>query len=195
MTMRIEKNDTMPVIGWIYIFVITLVSFSSNGCGNDTAEDIVRPAEYHLGESIGGGIVFYIDERGEHGLIAAAADQSRSIQWFNGTYAATNAAAAVLGGGQSNTTAIITIQKEGNYAASICDKLILNGYSDWFLPSKDELDMLYRQKDKVGGFSESFYWSSTEHGEGSAWEQNFINGAQYYANKNFPVTVRAIRSF
>ena len=185
----------MGMKNWTYLFGIMLISLSSNGCSKETDESIVNPAENYVGKSAGGGIIFYIDDSGQHGLIAASRDQSSSIQWFNGNYIVTNATAAELGAGQYNTVSIIAIQKEGNYAAGICDQLMLNGYSDWFLPSKDELDLLYRQKDKVGAFKDNFYWSSTEHGEGSAWEQNFIDGKQYYANKNFPISVRAIRSF
>ena len=72
---------------------------------------------------------------------------------------------------------------------------MLNGFSDWFLPSKDELDALFLEKARVGGFTEGFYWSSTEQGEGSAWEQVFNTGAQHFANQNFPIKVRPIRAF
>ncbi len=180
---------------WIYLFVLMGVSFLTYSCKYEDDENIISPIPHTIGEKYGGGTIFYIDNSGQHGLIAASKDQSENIQWFNGSYAVTGATATEVGTGQLNTTIIINTQKTGSYAASICDQLVLDGYSDWFLPSKDELNLLYLQKEIVGGFTNNFYWSSTEHGDGSAWEQNFINGTQYYANKNFPISVRAIRAF
>ncbi|MFH1766464.1 MAG: DUF1566 domain-containing protein, partial [Gemmatimonadota bacterium] len=126
---------------------------------------------------------------------AAAGDQGSSVHWFNGSYVVTGATGTEIGTGQANTAAIISAQGAGNFAASLCDQLVLNGFSDWFLPSKDELNALYLQETQLGGFIDGFYWTSTEHGEGSAWEQVFNTGTQYYANKNFPIQVRAIRAF
>ena len=148
-----------------------------------------------LGQEHAGGIIFYLDETGAHGLAAAPTDQGSTVGWLNGEYLVTGATGTALGAGQANTLAIVNAQGEGNYAASLCDQLVLNGFSDWFLPSKDELNALFLSKTVVGGFSEDFYWTSSEHGEGSAWEQVFNTGVQYYANKNFHKRVRAVRAF
>ena len=64
----------------------------------------------------------------------------------------------------------------------------------WRLPTKDELNTLYINKDKIGGFERYDYWSSTEYGDNYAWLQNFNNGLQYYADKLF-YHVRAVRAF
>ncbi len=180
---------------WFYVLAIMGVLFLTYSCKNEDDGNITNPIARTIGERYGGGTIFYIDNSGQHGLIAASKDQSENIQWFNGSYAVTGATATAVGAGQLNTTIIINIEKAGSYAASICDQLVLDGYSDRFLPSKDELNLLYLQKEIVGGFTNNFYWSSTEYGDGCAWEQNFINGTQYYANKNFPISVRAIRAF
>ncbi len=166
----------------------------SGGCDSPTGPSSA-PITYAVGQSEGGGVIFYVDDSGEHGLIAAPGDQASNVDWFNGSYVVTGAIGTGIGTGQANTVAIVGAQGAGTYAASLCDQLELNGFSDWFLPSKDELDALFLQKAQVGGFTEGFYWSSTEHGEGSAWEQLFNTGVQYYANKNFPIHVRAIRAF
>ena len=65
----------------------------------------------------------------------------------------------------------------------------------WRLPTKEELNLLYENKEKIGGFASTNYWSSTEYDNGNAWTQNFYNGGQYYTNKNNSPYVRAVRAF
>jgi hypothetical protein len=72
---------------------------------------------------------------------------------------------------------------------------VLNGYSDWFLPSKDELNLLYQQKTSVGGLSSDYYWSSSEYYSSSAWLQHFLTGIQGNGGKTNGNHIRAIRSF
>jgi hypothetical protein len=66
----------------------------------------------------------------------------------------------------------------------------------WRLPTKDELNILYHNKDKIGGFAGYIYWSSTEYDYGSlAWLQNFVTGDQANVNKTSAFYVRAVRAF
>ena len=66
----------------------------------------------------------------------------------------------------------------------------------WRLPTKDELNLLYQNKDKIGGFSAAVsYWSSTEYDNSSAWWQNFNNGEQSASYKYYKYFVRAVRAF
>ena len=65
----------------------------------------------------------------------------------------------------------------------------------WRLPNKDELNILYKNKDKIGGFANSSYWSSTEYGSTDAWYQYFANGDQDSFYKNDTSYVRAVRNF
>jgi len=87
------------------------------------------------------------------------------------------------------------VQGAGSYAAKLCDDLVLNGYSDWFLPSKDELNLLYGQKAVVGGFDSGVYWSSTEYNSDNVLSQYFANGNQGVGNKYGAGYVRAVRAF
>ena len=64
--------------------------------------------------------------------------------------------------GASNTSVIVAAQGVGNYAAKLCYDLVLNGYDDWFLPSSFELQKILINKNSIGGFSTSWYWSSTD---------------------------------
>ena len=82
----------------------------------------------------------------------------------------------------------------GDDAKAACAKL----GEGWRLPTKDELNLLYQKKDKIGGFAEYFYWSSTEYINNDAWLKNFnIVGSQSFSNivTKFGVfNVRAVRS-
>ena len=157
-----------------------------------------------IGESYGGGIVFYVYDGGQHGLIASTADQSTGIRWYGGSYSKTCAQADGVGAGLKNTAIIIANQGpvDGNtFAARICNEYSVtdsNGvtYGDWYLPSKHELNLLFIQRTVVGGFAEAFYWSSSEFNDLDAWIQNFGNGWQTGSYKSGnEVYVRAIRAF
>jgi hypothetical protein len=150
--------------------------------------------KYQIGQRYGRGIIFYIDNTQEHGLIAAESDLP-SVEWGPSNFA-TDAKGIAIGTGKSNTTMITTAQGPGNYAAKTCDDLIVNGYSDWYLPSRDELNELYFQKAVVGGFATVHYWSSTETDAQRVWGQLFTNGSQSSAfGKSNQLSVRPIRAF
>ncbi len=158
----------------------------------DTAVD---KAAISIGASYQGGVIFYLDGTGQHGLVAAPSDQSSGIRWYNGTYVAANTVETSVGMGLVYTNAIVNLQGTGSYAASLCKQLSLNGYNDWFLPSKNELNLLYQNRNQVGGFATGYYWSCCEYDTQNAWNQYFPYGPQYYANKSSLAYVRAIRAF
>ena len=148
-----------------------------------------------------GGIIFY--DKGSYSdgwryLEAAPSDQSTGIQWYNGSNILIGVAATAIGTGAANTAAIVGSQGAGSYAAELCADLTLGGYSDWFLPSKDELGQMYvNLEDKgLGGFSSAIYWSSSEIDAMQVWGQAFDNGGQcnpYKSEDGF--WVRAARAF
>ena len=87
-------------------------------------------------------------------------------------------------------------QYEGDdYAASECLELQENGYQDWYLPSKSELNELYKQKNSVGGFTVFAYWSSSEVDASTAWFQNFGSGLQATELKIASYALRPVRKF
>ncbi len=143
-----------------------------------------------VGDWFRGGIVFYVDGAG-HGLIAPPQNQSTSIQWgCTGTSIATS-----VSDGASNTMAIMAGCSTRPIAASLCGDLVLNGYSDWFLPSRNQLGYLFVQKTVVGGFTSNYFWTSYQ-GDGTyAYRQHFGTGYQDNVYKYANHYVRCIRAF
>lgn len=150
-------------------------------------------AGHYIGERFGGGIIFFLSTNDMHGLIADTIDLPNTVF---GTFITTGATLTGMQGGPSNTRKNILAQgTSGNYAALECAQSKRCGYTDWFLPSKDELNELYKQKNVVGGFADSNYWSSTEYSYDVAWYQLFNFGLQGYSYKYYTLYVRAIRAF
>jgi hypothetical protein len=145
-----------------------------------------------------GGIVFYDKGNfigGWRYLEAAPADIG-PIQWAAGKSTHVETGAAV-GSGKANTAAIVAAQGEGKYAAQLCQDLVSGGFDDWFLPSKDELNLMYKNLHKLGlgGFAPVSYWSSSQYSGSNAWNQMFTGGYQTNPLKIHAYSVRAIREF
>jgi len=168
-------------------------SYAMNSVGTSFGNELTLNTAYYIGSNYEGGIIFYIDGTGQHGLISATSDQSIG-KW--GCYGnAIGGTSTAIGAGQANTTAIVNGCSTAGIAARICNDLVLNGYNDWFLPSKDELNQLYLQKTVVGGFAGSYYWSSSEYNADYAWFQIFSSGTQDGFYKGNDTGVRAVRAF
>jgi hypothetical protein len=162
---------------------------------------------YKIGDTgPAGGIVFY-DKGNSNGgwryLEAAPANTEFTAEW--GAYGnEVTGTATGMGMGKRNTEIIVNYlrgKEEHGRAAQLWDALLAE--DNWFLPSKDELNLMYTNlKTKgLGGFKNTRYWSSSEFDRRYAWQQDFSDGRQmgemhhidYYKNK--AVLVRAARRF
>jgi hypothetical protein len=163
----------------------------------DDPRDNDESVEYGIGDTgPAGGIVFYITGGGLHGLEAAPADQSSGAAWGCVGTTIPGAGGVAVDTGAQNTADILAGCSESGIAARVADNYSLNGYDDWFLPSKDELNLLYQQKAVVGGFADDGYWSSTQSISIAAWGQYFGDGdGQFTYYKADAYRVRAVRAF
>jgi hypothetical protein len=197
---QIKKMKEMKLVKALWVLCMSLIL--TVACNKDDDETALE-----IGATHAGGIVFYIAEEPtdldgdgvlDTGLVCATEDQSESVHWYNGSYIITGATASGVGSGASNTATIMAAQGEGNYAASVASAYNGGGFNDWFLPSKDELNLMYTnlKSEGLGNFKKNYYWSATENIYNSAWLQDFYDGAQYYNSyKTNTYRVRAVRAF
>ena len=156
-----------------------------------------------------GGIIFYDDEAdGEDDIAGAryleaapASTQWDTKEWggegtdVNGNDDSVAPGLYGIGDGETSTQAIVDALGSGDYAAKLCSELEHGGYEDWFLPSRDELDLMYQNKGVIAGFSFDVYWSSSEGSATNAWNQDFSNGNQSSDAKSYGYRVRAVRAY
>jgi len=163
--------------------------------------------DHYIGELFGGGIIFYVyKENGvQHGLIASLQDQSQGSQ-YSDVLTAIGLAAQSDWDGESNTNAIVN--QSTNSAAFICSMYfvteVLHYYGDWYLPSRDEMQLLCTQAFIIDKALQSNslvktrpYWTSTEIDATRAWAMYFWGGDRNLVDKNTSIElyVRAIRKF
>ena len=111
-----------------------ILSFTTTGSGGTLA----------IGQTYQGGVIAYMLQAGdigydavvEHGIIVATTDQNNSFTWYNGSYTTTGATATAIGTGNANTNTIFSSQGAGSYAAQSCYDLVVDIYTDWYLPAK-----------------------------------------------------------
>jgi hypothetical protein len=170
---------------------------------------------YAIGETgPAGGLVFYVTDDGLHGLEAAPEDiggndDAIAVAWgcFETLLVGMNETG--IGSGAHNTSQR-DLCADSTTAAKSAAAYVHNGYTDWFLPSKDELNLMWfnladsdssqsnsgpEDLNNVGGFDSSFYWSSSQGDSSFAWSQGFDNGLQYANDKHLTSRVRAVRAF
>ncbi len=189
------------------LIMIILMLFAFTAC-EDGGTGTSGPTTYAIGDTgpSGVGIVFYTTDSGLHGMEVAPYDQSSSAAWFTADgdipvgFKVPN---TEVGTGSVNTDHIINTFFHSGSAAQICRDYRGGGLMDWFLPSRDELNLIwdnlvddgFGNNGGFGDFAIAIYWSSSSISEKAARYQDFYTGVQYVGSITSPGKVRAVRSF
>lgn len=177
---------------------------------------------YQIGDEAKGGIIGYIlqpndpgyDPNYQHGLVVSPTDLGSNINWdTDANFDLTNANSLVYGSGFNNTQLIVETlgNDQADYAAKYCDDLNIGGYSDWFLPSKNELEKILINANSIGNIYIAFsqptydsqylnnaYWTSSEYDKFNAIVLGIDRSNSLFSatlQKNYNMLVRAVRYF
>ncbi len=196
---RIDFNDRPdPAAAGLLIFVTANGPYGNNALYFYNGSNWVKVSEANIsvGDQREGGIVFYVDSTGLHGLIAAPFDQDQAPWGCGGTLIGPGAEFPDIGWGDVNSNEILNNCGDDPMAALVCDTLTQGGYDDWYLPSVNSLQEMYNHQDVIGNFdSGQWYWSSTEQDEGGAWIVLWGDGSSGWTDKNTYFNVRCVRKF
>tara|TARA_B100000900_G_scaffold65519_1_gene50750 strand:- start:775 stop:1308 length:534 start_codon:yes stop_codon:yes gene_type:complete len=165
--------------------------------------------KYSIGMKAFGGVIFYLDKTKKHGLVVSTENVGGSWMTYPwGCYGLSinDAEGIDVGTGRLNTNAIINACDEKETAASACVNYQSEGFSDWFLPSLEELELIAEnlgfddEFSSVIEFDNSNYLSSTQlsnekHKINYAWSVNLIDGYTMSSNKSNKQKIRAVRAF
>lgn len=215
-------TETDPIFGTSVASGITGVDTANWNSPHIDSADISQMGyvaglkTYEVGDFAQGGVVFWVDETGQHGLVCTIEDvTSSTIRWYAGSYGITRAVGDGIYGGENNTNLIINAQMvlgdDGNdYAASVCSDLVVTqggvDYGDWYPPTVEELSMIGQNRVIVNDSSianggtalvTSPYWSSNEVNANDAKYVLITPGGTSTSNINkaAPFNVRAVREF
>jgi hypothetical protein len=207
------KTETDPTGGTNYTIIGTSQLLSvPYALHAKTAETITGGNSHYVGELYGGGVVFWVDQTGQHGLICSMIDLSAAQAWSNINSTLIGTTAQSDWDGLSNSNAIVGQASHTSSAAKLCLDYTnadygTGIYSDWYLPSRGELNDLWNnlkavQKalDSDGNvatttMSKGPYWSSSESNNYNAWYFYFSSGNAYDSSKSVTFYVRAVRAF
>jgi len=200
------SNASHPVATPRAVRFVPYYLWANRGVGEMTVW--LMRAGYAVGDvGPAGGFIFYENPThaadGWRYLEAAPFDQSAGAKWGCFRRAIEGARGTAVGTGEQNTRDILAACGERGTAADLCASLSVNGVGGWFLPSRDELALMYRNLKAAGvgdfptgGADNVSYWASSQLTTDMAAHIDFADlGRQHFDDKDFPRRVRAIRSF
>lgn len=200
-------NSTYTIIGTHQLLSVPYALHAK------TAESLIgAEINHYVGELFGGGIIFYVDQNGQHGKICSLIDVGIEVVWSNIQTTVIGSSAQSHWDGYNNSVNIVGQVGHTNSAAMLCmeytnEDYSTGIYSDWYLPSIDECNILIQVLYEIDkyvelsnlpnafGLTKLKYWSSTEAGENGAWSYDFFINQYSRTNKAEPCNVRAIRAF
>ena len=184
------------------LFYVRAFATNSTGTAYGNQMAFTTKEKPSLGDPHGGGVIGYLYQQGDpgyvpgvaHGIVSGADDEG-FFQWgcigmdIPGTSTA-------LWTGQVNTEIIMNECGQSGNAAFACSNTNRGGNLDWFLPSVNELQLLFQNKSEIGNFTNNLYWSSSAASNNNeAYALDFSNGIQMPTPRNTGGRVRAIRYF
>jgi len=194
--------------GFVYTLDKLVAAESVNSLSIESSGTSTNQTQYSVGDTgPGGGTIFYVDMNrpvGSQYFEAACAGWTNNCdgttpdpnaEWGCYESLISGADGTAIGDGEQNTAEILAGCATPGIAARLADDYTNSGKSDWFLPSKDELNQMYFEQITVGGFSTVGYWSSSENDDFLAWGQGFNYGLQGASYKIYSFYVRPVRSF
>jgi hypothetical protein len=170
-------------------------AYATNEAGTTYGNEVSFMPHYIIGERKEGGVIFYLDNTLLHGMAVSESDVSTSASF--GCYGVDSKTSTAFGTGQANTTSMIATCPSGT-AAQICNDLDLNGFRDWFLPSKGEIDVM---RDNIGSAANrtyEWYWSSSQENNNFGWYSWGKAAGNVWSStnkENSSFAIRAVRSF
>ena len=197
-----------------YTFTVTAVNANGTSAPSSASNSVTPNVQ--VGDLLQGGVVYYVaptptdldgDGKVDIGLICAVEDQSAAKRWILGGDTQTTAngnTSTAIGTGQTNTTAMMNQAGYTGGAAQVAEDYSVtdNGvtYNDWFLPSLEELNEMYSQKNSIEAAAGvtpfgTDYWSSSEYNSNKAKSVDMSSGNDSNSNKSSQYSVRAIRTF
>ena len=157
----------------------------------------LKPVDSLVGKTYLGGYIFYVDSTTATGKIVGATDVDDAAPWGCSGQNMSGATDAGFGAGPANTDYLIQNCTDLFSAANHCANSVENGFTDWYLPSEAELILIYNVlgANKIGGFSEDYYWSSTQVDLNTAQHVSFVDGSVNFSTKSNLHRVRAVKDF
>lgn len=202
---RIDFNDRPdPAPAGLLIFVIANGPYGNNAFYfyDGTMWKTFSSIKFGIGDKIMGGTIIWVDPTNQHGLIAATSDAvldpSLPAEYPWGCYGTfINGLQDIIGAGEANTDTVLAHCQEDGIPAKICKDLIVNGYSDWFLPSRNELIQMSLYYTLIEGLVVgAYYWSSTSHSANYAYAVPMEGTMSSFSHsKNLNYHVRCVRRF
>lgn len=202
----VSNATTATQSGLLFSTTYSIYVWSYHACGGRSQDPLRLTAQTTANPCVlgqigpGGGRIFYCGNAypGFMGLEAAPSDQSAGAPWgCDGT--SIGVSSQSVGSGLNNTNQIVNNCGESGSAAQLCADLDQSGFSDWFLPSSGELNLMYNQLhlQSLGGFTGALYWGSSEHSinPSIAWAIHFGSFSNYSGLKTESLRVRCIRRF
>jgi hypothetical protein len=192
--MNCQLNHLFPQT--LYYARAYIVNATGTYYGDEVTFTTDTTSELYIGKLHAGGLIFYLDSTRQHGMVCTPNDLGVYDWGCTGTDIPNTSTS--FGSGFTNTSLITLNCAERPIAASVCADLVLNGYSDWYLPSLGEVQLMYSRwhLQGLGGFGGSWYLSSSQYDPFYAWGMYFSNG--YVYNSGYKGTnghVRAVRAF